>query len=148
MPRQTIILLIGLPGSGKSTWVAQQEAKTLSSDAIRELLADDATDQSIHVRVFATLRYLLRQRLAIGRPVTYIDATHLIPAERQPYVEIATWYGADLEAVFFDVPAEVCIQRNRTRTRVVPEQVIRVMAARLIPPQPGEGFKRIRVVKD
>src|ERR1035438_1329956 len=51
--RSTIVLLIGLPGSGKSTWVAKQKAVALSSDAVRELLADDPTDQSIHARVFA-----------------------------------------------------------------------------------------------
>jgi predicted kinase len=117
----------------------------LSSDAIRELLADDATDQSIHPRVFATLRYLLRQRLAIGRPVTYIDATHLTVAERRPYVRIAEWYGCDLEAVFFDVPVSVCIERNRNRGRVVPDEVIQAMAQKLRPPTAEEGFKRITV---
>src|ERR1019366_8483253 len=108
-----IVVLVGLPGSGKSTYLAQLGVTGLSSDTIRGLLADDETDQSIHPRVFATLRYLLRQRLAIGRPVTYIDATHLTPAERRPYARIAEWYGCDLEAVFFDVPVSVCIERNR-----------------------------------
>lgn len=144
----SIILLVGLPGSGKSTWAAKQGASPLSSDAIRELLADDATDQSIHSAVFATLRYLLRQRIAIGRPVTYIDATHLTPAERRPYAQIAQWYGCDLEAVYFDVPLDVCMERNRSRARVVPEEAMQVMAAKLVPPSLDEGFKRIRVIRD
>ena len=146
--RSTIVLLVGLPGSGKSTWVAQQGAAALSSDAVRELLADDPTEQTIHARVFATLRYLLRQRLAIGRPVTYIDATHLTPAERKPYAKIAEWYGCDFEAVFFDVPAEVCIERNRGRKRVVPEEAIRAMAEKLRPPTHEEGFTLIRVIRE
>ena len=147
MASQTIILLVGLPGSGKSTWAAQQGTAVLSSDAIRHQLADDATDQSIHGRVFATMRYLLRNRLAIGRPATYIDATHLTPEERHPYAQIAAWYGADLEAVFFDVPVEDCIARNRCRERTVPEDAIRMMAAKLRPPSLEEGFTRIRVIK-
>jgi predicted kinase len=145
--RQKIILLIGLPGSGKSTWAARQGVVALSSDAVRELLADDATDQSIHGRVFTTLRYLLRQRLAIGRPVTYIDATHLTLEERKPYAQIAGWYGADLEAVFFNVPMSVCIARNRGRSRIVPEAAILAMAAKLRPPSPDEGFTRIQVIE-
>jgi predicted kinase len=111
------------------------------------LLADDATDQSIHARVFSTIRYLLRQRLAIGRPVTYIDATHLTPAERRPYARIAEWYGCDLEAVFFDVPVSVCIERNRSRGRVVPEEAIQAMAEKLRAPSKEEGFARVRVVR-
>ena len=79
---QRIVLLVGLPGSGKSTYLEKQGVTGLSSDAVRQLLADNATDQTIHARVFATLRHLLRHRLLIGRPVTYIDATHLTPEER------------------------------------------------------------------
>src|SRR5437870_12992174 len=111
--RQCMVVLVGLPGSGKSTYAGQMGVTPLSSDLIRQLLADDPTDQTIHSRVFNSMRYLLRHRLAIGRPVTYVDATHLTPEERKPYVQIARWYGCDLEAVFFDVPLEVCIERNR-----------------------------------
>ena len=77
-----IVVLVGLPGSGKSTYLRQLGTSGLSSDAIRKLLADDETDQTIHERVFQTLRYLLRQRLAIGRDISYIDATNLTPQER------------------------------------------------------------------
>ena len=76
--------MVGLPGSGKSTWLEQRGLPAISTDRIRALLSDDPTNQNIHARVFATVRYLLRQRLAIGRPVTYVDATHLTRAERSP----------------------------------------------------------------
>ena len=146
MERQRIIVMVGLPGSGKSTWLEQRGVTALSSDCVRQVLADDMTTQAIHARVFQTLRYLLRHRLAIGRPETYVDATHLTPEERRPYIQIARWYGCDAEAVFFDVPVEICRERNRGRSRVVPEEAMAVMAAKLEPPRVEEGFARITVV--
>lgn len=145
--RQRIVVLVGLPASGKSSYLERMGVTPLSSDLLRKLLADDITDQTIHARVFNAMRYLLRHRLAIGRPVTYVDATHLIPAERQPYIEIARWYGCDVEALFFDVPLEVCLERNRGRARVVPEDAMRMMAEKLVAPSMEEGFSRVTVVR-
>ncbi|MGP8245018.1 MAG: AAA family ATPase [Bryobacteraceae bacterium] len=142
-----IIVLIGLPGSGKSTYLKKLGTAGLASDRIRLWLADDETDQSVQRRIFQTLRYLLRQRLAIGRPVTYIDATNLTPRERRPYLEIARKRGCTAEAIFFDVPLEVCRKRNRRRSRVVPDDVLRRMSERLTPPTEAEGFARITVVR-
>jgi predicted kinase len=141
-------LLVGLPGSGKSTYLERIGATALSSDAVRGLLADDPTDQSIHGRVFATLRYLLRQRLAIGRSVTYLDATHLTLRERRPYIRLAELYDSTIEAIFFDVPLEVCLERNLRRDRMVPEEAVRKMAAKLAPPSVEEGFAKVTVVRE
>jgi predicted kinase len=142
-----IVLLVGLPGAGKSTYLERIGAVGLSSDGIRRLLADDETDQTIHERVFQTMRYLLRQRLAIGRPVTYVDATNLRPEERRPYIGIGKAYGCELEAVYFDVPLEVCRERNVARHRVVPEEAMARLASRLVPPAVEEGFDRVTTVR-
>jgi predicted kinase len=138
-----IIITVGLPGSGKSTYLQNLVVNPISSDEIRRLIADDPADQTIHARVFATIRYLIRQRLATGRPVTYVDATHLTKWERRPYVQLARRHNCTLQALFFDVPVEVCLERNKHRPRIVPEKAIRKMAESLQIPTKAEGFARI-----
>jgi len=138
-----LIITVGLPGSGKSTYLAGLGVNPISSDEIRRLIADDPRDQSMNARIFSVIRYLIRQRIAAGRPVTYVDATHLTPWERKPYRALAQRYGCTLEALFFDVPVEVCMARNQARDRVVPEEAIRKMARQMIPPARTEGFAKI-----
>ena len=138
-----MIITVGLPGCGKSTYLARLGANAISSDEIRRLIADDPRDQTMNARIFSVIRYLIRQRIAAGRPVTYVDATHLTPWERKPYVILAQRYGCSLEALFFDVPIEICLARNRSRERVVPEDAIRKMAHQMIAPSLEEGFAEI-----
>jgi len=143
-----IVVLVGLPGSGKSTYLERLGTVGLASDWIRQLLADDASDQTIHDRVFETLRYLLRQRLALARPVTYIDATNLTPQERRPYIAIGAAFGCEVEALFFDAPPAVCRERNARRARVVPDEALAKMQERLAPPTIAEGFTRVTRISD
>jgi predicted kinase len=147
LARPRICLLAGLPGSGKSTWLERLGVTALSSDSTRALLIDDPTNQAIHGRVFATLRYLLRHRLELRRPVTYIDATNLTRKDRRPYIKTADLYDADVEVVFFDTPLEICMERNAARHRIVPGEAIRDMARKLRPPAFDEGFCRITVIE-
>lgn len=141
-----IIITVGLPGSGKSTYLARLGVNAISSDEVRRLIADNPHDQTMNARIFRVVRYLVRQRIAAGRPVTYVDATHLQPWEREPYGVIARRYGWRLDALFFDVPVEICIARNRARERMVPEEAIRKMAVQMIPPSLDEGFREITFI--
>jgi predicted kinase len=145
--RGTITLAIGLPGAGKSTYFARRGIHPLSSDLLRLWLLDDETNQQYQHWVFLALRYLLRMRLMLRRPRNYVDATNLTPRERRPYFLLAARYGYRVHALFFDVPLETCVERNRKRSRHVPLSVMEQMAARLIPPARGEGFTRITVVR-
>ena len=146
-PKGAVVLSIGLPGSGKSTWFKRHNILPLSSDMVRILLFDDVTEQRYQDLVFSTLRAMLRARLLARRPWNYVDATNLSPHERRSWVKLAHDFGYEAHAVFFDVPPEVCIERNRRRERNVPEDVMQRMASKLRPPKFEEGFAKITVVR-
>jgi len=146
-PKGIVVLAIGLPGSGKSSWFKRHNVVPLSSDMVRSLLFDDVREQRFQDLVFSNLRSLLKARLIAKRPMNYVDATNLTPQERQHWIKLAKDYNYEVHAVFFDVPLEVCIERHQRRDRVVPEDVMRRMAAKLKPPSFEEGFAKITVVR-
>ncbi len=146
-PRGVVVLAIGLPGSGTSTWFRRRGVVPLSSDLLRTLLFDNITEQRYQDLVFSTLRSLLRARLIAHMPWNYVDATNLSPHERRGWIKMAHEFGYDVQAVFFDVPLEVCQDRNRRRGRVVPEDVMQRMAQKLRPPTFEEGISKITVVR-
>jgi len=146
-PKGIVVLAIGLPGSGKSSWFKRHNLIPLSSDMVRSLLFDDVREQRFQDLVFSNLRSMLKARLIAKRPMNYVDETNLTPQERQHWIKLAKDYGYEVHAVFFDVPLEVCIDRHQRRDRVVPEDVMRRMAAKLKPPSFEEGFAKITVVR-
>jgi predicted kinase len=145
--RGFVVLAIGLPGSGKTTWFKRRSVTPMSSDMLRTILFDDITEQRYQGLVFSTLRSLLRARLIAKMPWNYVDATNLSPHERRQWIKMAKSFGYDVQAVFFDVPLAVCMERNSKRERQVSDEVMQKMAERLRPPSFKEGFSKITVVR-
>lgn len=141
-----MIVLIGIPGSGKSTWAKTQNCQVLSSDEFRRLLSGDETNQNIHHQVFAAMRHMLRARMEIGQPATILDATNLRWSDRRPWLQVAKKFDARAEAVFFNVPLALALERNRLRERQVPEDVIRQMHKLMQVPTMAEGFDDVKTI--
>lgn len=146
-PKGFVVLAIGLPGSGKTTWFGRRGITPLSSDLLRNILFDDVEEQRYQGLVFSTLRSLLRARLIAKMPMNYVDATNLSTHERRQWIKMAKSFGYEVQAVFFDVPLEICLDRNRSRDRSVSEEIMRKMAEKLKPPVFEEGFEKITVVR-
>lgn len=142
-----VVLAVGLPGSGKSSWFKRHNITPLSSDVLRSMLFDDPSEQRFQDLVFSNLRSMLKARLIARRPTNYVDATNLTPQERNNWIKLAKDFGYEAQAVFFDVPLEVCIERHNRRDRIVPEDVMRKMSAKLKAPTFDEGFAKITVVR-
>ena len=75
-----------------------------------------------------------------------MDATNLNRQERRGYFRLAALFDCRVDAVFFDVPLEVCRERNARRGRRVPREAMLRMVRKLRPPTYAEGFRRITVV--
>jgi predicted kinase len=146
-PKGYVILAIGMPGSGKTTWFRRRGVTPLSSDLLRNILFDDVEEQRYQGLVFSTLRSLLRARLIARMPWNYVDATNLSIHERRQWIKMSKSFGYEVQAVFFDVPLDVCLERNSKRDRSVSEDVMRKMAEKLKPPVFEEGFAKITVVR-
>ncbi len=155
----TVYFLIGVQGSGKSTWACANAdrlgAVILASDEVRnELEAQgiDATDQGD--QVFAMVEERLGQWVD-ERQNVIVDATHARIKWREKEVAIARQHGAKVIAVWFVVPLAVCLARNRQKPggprwgeRVVPEEFLRGVARGFEKPTVGEFDEVWRVSTD
>ena len=116
VPELSLVVLIGVTGSGKSTFGRThfRPTEVISSDFCRGLVADDENDQSATPQAFELLHYIAGQRLKAGR-LTVVDATNVQPEARRPLVAIAREHDVLPVAIILDVPEKVCIARNAAR---------------------------------
>lgn len=143
MNKGILYVAVGLPGSGKTTFVNNYPYLYWhSSDEVRERILGDVNDQEHNKIVFDTLHQEIKTDLAMGRHC-YYDATNLTTSIRKDIVRRFRNYAEDIIAVYFNEPVEVCKERNSKRERVVPEEVIDRMALKMTAPELGEGFDEI-----
>jgi predicted kinase len=142
----TVVVLVGVPGSGKSTWADGQSAPVLSSDEMRRILTGDATNQQVNRLIFRMMRRCLEAMQHANVERVVVDSTALTKRERRTWVRWAELHGCPIEAVYFDTPAEVCQARNVKRDRVVPKDAMARLLSRLEPPSSEEGFDRLTTI--
>jgi protein phosphatase len=153
IPDFSLVVLIGATGSGKSTFAARHFLPTeiISSDRCRALVADDENDQSATPEAFELLHMIAAKRLA-RRRLAVIDATNVRPEDRKQLVELARRYHALPSAIVFDLPEDLCFERNKARTdRNASERVIRDHVRLLRKSLRGldrEGFRGVNVLRD
>jgi protein phosphatase len=151
IPERSLVVLVGPPGCGKSTFAARsfRPTEVLSSDAFRAMIADDPADLGATPGAFELLHAVAARRLAAGR-LTVVDATNVRPLARRPLMALARRYHRTPVAIVFDLPEEVCQERNRLRGRVVPAGAVHRHAERLrgsLGLLEGEGFEVVHVLR-
>ena len=116
IPELSLVVLIGVSGSGKSTFGRAhfRPTEVISSDFCRGLVSDDENDQSATPEAFELLHYIVGKRLKAGR-LTVADATNVQPEARKQLVAVAREHDVLPVAIVLDVPEGVCAARNAQR---------------------------------
>ncbi|MBZ0315643.1 MAG: polynucleotide kinase-phosphatase [Anaerolineae bacterium] len=152
LPEFSLVVLIGVSGSGKSTFARTHFLSTeiISSDFCRGLVSDDENSQDATKDAFEVVHFIAGIRLA-NMKLTVIDATSVQPDARKPLIKLAREHHALLVAIVLDVPERICMERNQKRPdRNFGPQVIkrqRQELKRSLRLLEKEGFRQVYVLK-
>lgn len=107
-----IVLMVGFPGAGKSTYVQQiKDGKILLSlDQVRKVVYKEDYNQAMDYIAIKTHHYMLEYLLKQEHDII-IDGTNTRSYVRQEMVKLARLYGYKIEAHFIDTPIEICMRR-------------------------------------
>jgi protein phosphatase len=152
IPELSLVALIGISGSGKSTFARKhfRETEILSSDRCRAIVSDDENNQAATNDAFEVLHYIAAKRLKNGL-LSVIDATNIQPASRASLITLAKEYHTIPVAIVLDVPEDICLERNRNRPdrnfgqHVIAQQ--RSQLRRSIKKLKEEGFRHIYILR-
>jgi len=151
IPELSLVALVGISGSGKSTFAQThfKPTEVLSSDTCRAWVSDDANNQRVTRDAFDVLHYIAGKRLANGH-LTVIDATNVKPDSRRPIVALAREHDVLPVAIVLNVPEQICRARNDLRPdRNFEPHVTRQQAQHLrkaLRLMKREGFRHISVL--
>ncbi|MFJ4434585.1 AAA family ATPase [Streptomyces sp. NPDC088923] len=127
----SLVVLVGPPGSGKSTAArCWPSAARVSLDAYRALCTGSEADQTANVEARVIQRLIISTRLERGLPVV-VDSTNTSEDTRASLLRLARHHGREAHAVLLDTPLAACLARNAARARRVPEAVIRAKHAEM-----------------
>lgn len=129
LPNFQLMLMVGAPGSGKTTLREQlvkqyPDLKVISMDDKRKELCGDANDQSKNAQVFGWQEKELRKAMQ-NRQNTLIDATNPTRKLRKHLLDLGRDNGALCSAVYFDLSLPVLLERNAMREKRVPDDVVK-----------------------
>lgn len=142
-------MMVGLPGSGKSTYAEKLEqvidVSIISSDSIREELYNDASIQGDNNEVFAEVHKRIIDNLTCGNSVIY-DACNISYKRRKAFLnEIKGLVGQSI-CILIATPVFQCMKNNANRDRQVPNSVINRMLQSFNIPYYYEGWDTINIV--
>jgi predicted kinase len=153
IPSDALVVLIGASGSGKSTLAVRHfpAEAILSSDAYREVVSGDASDQSATDEAFERLEADLDHRLGVGQ-LTVVDATNVQTWARRRLLRVARMHGRPTIAIVLAIPVQVSLDRNSVRPgRRVPPGVVRRQdrdLRRSLAHLGEEGYESVLVLSD
>jgi predicted kinase len=145
----SITVLCGLSCSGKSTWVRKNgwSYVVLCPDEFRRILHGHDFYGAAEEFVWGSVKTAARVLAGPQKRDILIDATAITVGQRGQWVRIAKEIGVPIICFVFDVPLEVCLERNQARKRKVPDDVLNRQADLFEFPTEDEGFASVRKVE-